>query len=125
MALNAQTFARAGGDPDLSALANAIRPTLGDPFYLGVSQGSVTVQKPSVWTAPQITAVQAAVTACAPATDQTNAQNQIDAMSIFDKAIVLAIIDQLNVIRAALPAPLGGITPAQAVAAVRAKAATL
>jgi len=125
MPLFAQAFTRAGGDPDLSALATAIRPTIGDPFYLGVSPGVVTVQKPSVWTGPQTTAVQAAVTAAPAQTTQTDAQNAIDDMSIFQKAIVLAIIDQLNVIRAALPSPLGPITVPQAIAAVRAKAGTL
>ena len=67
-------------------------------------------------------AVDAAATAVA---DQQDAQTQIDAIPIATKAIVLALIDQLNVIRAALPAPLGPITPAQAIAAIRAKAVTL
>lgn len=37
------------------------------------------------------------------------------------RGAILALIDQLNVIRAALPAPLGAITVAQAKAAVQAK----
>lgn len=119
----AQTFARVGGDPDLSALATAVRPTLGDPFYLGVSAGVVTIQKPTAWIAGDITTVQAAVTACAAASAQTDAQDAIDAMSIFEKAIILTIIDQLNILRAFHS--LGAITPAQAVTAVRAKAGTL
>lgn len=130
MAMNRQAFTRAGAAPDLAALSITIRPTLGDPFYLNAqlsSAGVVTVfvDKPSVWTGPQTTAVQSAITAAADATPQTDAQNQIDGMPIFEKAILLALIDQLNVIRAALPVPLGAITPAQAAAAVRAKAATL
>jgi len=125
MPLNAQIFTRAGGDPDQSALAAAIRPTLGDPFYLEVSAGTVTIRKPSVWTAPQITAVQAAVTACPAQTDQTDAQNAVDSLRIVDKAIVLVLIDELNIVRAALPTPLGARTPAQALAAIRTKAGTL
>jgi hypothetical protein len=130
MALFKQAFTRAGAAPDLGALANTLRPTLGDPFYLNAqlaTGGVVTVfvEKPTVWTGPQTTAVQSAITAAADATPQSEAQNAIDNMAIFDKAILLALLDQINVIRAALPSPLGAITPAQAAAAVRAKAATL
>jgi hypothetical protein len=57
--------------------------------------------------------------------DQLDAQAFIDALPIWAKAEALAIIDQLNVIRAALPTPLGAITPTQALAAIRAKAGTL
>jgi hypothetical protein len=57
--------------------------------------------------------------------DQQDAQAFIDSLPIWAKALALAIIDQLNVIRAALPAPLPPITPAQAIAAIRAKAGTL
>jgi hypothetical protein len=67
-----------------------------------------------------------AVDAAAQATqDQLDAQGIIDGIPIWAKALVLALIDQLNVIRAALPVPLGPITPAQALAAIRAKAGTL
>lgn len=130
MALIRQSFTRGGGVPDLVALATTIRPTVSDPFYLSVQVATggvvtVVVEKPSAWTGPQTTAVQSAVTAAADQTPQGDAQNAIDTMAIFDKAILLALIDQLNVIRAALPSPLGPITPAQAANAVRAKAGTL
>jgi hypothetical protein len=59
------------------------------------------------------------------AQDQKDAQLHVDSFSILQKAIVLALIDQLNVIRAALPTPLSAITPAQALAAIRAKAGML
>jgi len=56
------------------------------------------------------------------AQDQLDAQAFVDTLPIWAKALCLALIDQLNVIRAALPTPLGAITPAQALAAIRAKA---
>ena len=56
---------------------------------------------------------------------RAKAQAIIDAYPIELRALVLALVDALNVIRAALPAPLPPITPAQALAAIRNKAATL
>jgi hypothetical protein len=57
--------------------------------------------------------------------DQKDAQVGVDQLPIILRAVVLALIDQLNVIRAALPTPLSAITPAQAIAVIRAKAGTL
>lgn len=56
---------------------------------------------------------------------QRNAQRQIDDIPRPMKAIVLALIDQLNVIRAAVPTPQPAITPTQALAAIRDKAGTI
>lgn len=67
-----------------------------------------------------------AVDAAAQATqDQIDAQAFVDTLPIWAKALTLALIDQLNVIRAALPAPKPDITPAQAITAIRNKAGTL
>ncbi len=44
-----------------------------------------------------------------------------DATAVVLRGIVLVVVDQLNVIRAALPTPLPPITPAQAKAAIIAK----
>lgn len=127
MALFKQIFTRVGAAPDVGALANAIRPTIGDPFYLTpiVAGGVVTiaVDKPTAWSGPDITAVQSAVTAAAVATAQTEAQNAIDNMTIFDKAVLLTINDELNLLRTATATATK--TPAQMAALVRAKAATL
>ncbi len=83
------------------------------------------LKKGTAWTAPQITAAQNVLETSPAATPQTIAQSEIDALPIAIKALLLVMIDQLNVIRAALPVPLPAITPAQAIAAVRAKAGTL
>lgn len=129
MALFRQRFTRATGQPDLAGLIAAVRPTIGDPFYISTQTDadvlSVVVEKPRAWAAGEVTAVQNAVTAATVTSARTEAQAVIDAMPILEKAIVLALIDQLNTIRAALPTPLGPITPAQALAAVRTKAGSL
>lgn len=57
--------------------------------------------------------------------DEQDAQAFVDTLPIWAKALGLAIIDQLNIIRAALASPLPPITPAQAIAAIRAKAGVL
>lgn len=127
MALVRQTFTRSGAAPDLPSLATAIRPTIGDPFYLGLQADggvlTVVVEKPTAWQAGEITSVQSAVTAAVTATPQTEAQAWIDAMPIGQKAFILALLDQINTLRALHS--LAAITPAQALAAVRTKAGTL
>src|SRR4051812_41125342 len=97
--MSRQTFTRSTL-PDLAALATTIKPTIGDPFWLGtqIDGGTlkVWIEKPTAWLAGDITAVQSAVTACADATPQTEAQNEIDQMSVFQKAILLTLLDQIN-----------------------------
>ena len=84
---------------------------------------SADIDKTTAWTAPQIAQMQTVIDNAPRDTPQVEAQYQADTISIFDKALVLALVDQFNVLRAlhGLPA----ITPAQAVAAIRAKAGTL
>lgn len=122
-----QSFARAGNPADLNSLAATIRPTVGDPFYVYQQKDGgairVIVTKETAWQAGDITTVQSAVTAAVDATPQTEAQATVDQMSIFQKAIVLALLDEINILRAALS--LTARTPAQAIAAVRNKAGTL
>lgn len=132
------TFQRAT-PPDRVALLAALRVALPDVATLRVSDGptlvlatgtllptgTLIVDKATAWTGADVLAAQAAVDAAAVTTPQLEAQHAIDSMEIATKALALALIDQLNVIRAALPTPLGAITPAQAVAAIRAKAGTL
>lgn len=127
MALQSMTIARATA-PHIPTLATTLTPLLAvanaGSFFLRYQVGTVIIEQGS-FANVDAAAVQAAIAAAPAATTQLDAQVAIDALPIIEKAIVLAIIDQLNVIRAALPVPLGAITPAQAMAAVRAKAGTL
>lgn len=113
--------------PDLVALTAAVKTATSDAtaVLVRLDAGLWRGKKATAWTPTDIAAVQAALETTAPVTPQLLAQREIDAMPIGTKALILALIDQLNVIRAALPSPLGAITPVQAIAAVRAKAATL
>lgn len=101
--------------------------SIGDPLVRAtwiVQYGAAAT--PSQHTAGAALLLTVAIDAAAQAAqDDLDAQLAIDAVPLVLKAIVLALIDQLNVIRAALPSPLGAITPAQAIAAIRAKAGTL
>jgi hypothetical protein len=53
------------------------------------------------------------------------AQAQMDAIPIYLRAILLALVDQINVLRAALPIPLPALTPAQIITAIKTKASNL
>jgi hypothetical protein len=121
---------------NIAALVDRALRTAGIPIE-GVSIGDVATR--ATWvpqftaaatpaqkaTAATIISAVAVDTAAQGVQDQLDGQAQIDAIPIATKAIVLALIDQLNVIRAALPTPLNPITPAQAIAAIRSKAGTL
>lgn len=113
------------------------RPTVPDPASLlaqlrsldasaGVAVLSLTlyrVKKETAWTGPQIAAAQNAIDTAPASSPQLAAQAWIDAMPLGEKAFVLALIDQLNVLRGFHS--LAAITPAQAISAIRAKAGTL
>lgn len=112
--------------PDMASLVATLRnadATAGVQHVLG--SNVYTIKSGSDWTPTRITAAQNILEAAPVATPQLLAQSVIDKWPIEMKALVLTLIDQLNVIRAALPTPLPAITPAQAIAAVRNKAATL
>jgi hypothetical protein len=118
--------------PDRNALLTALRVSLPDVAGIRVSDqplvlvaGTILVDKATPWLPADIAAAQTAIDAAANATPQLDAQHDVDNWDIEMKALVLALIDALNVIRANLPVPLPPITPAQAIAAIRAKAALL
>src|SRR5262245_45575372 len=71
-------------------------------------------KKGSAWTSADTAAAQAAIDAAPALTPELAAQRAIDAFPIEYRALVLALVDQINVIRAALPTPLPAVTPAQA-----------
>lgn len=125
-----QAFARPTG-PNRAALLTAVQLVVPDVVACGVTAApigdgvSIVLSKTAAWQPADVTAAQAAVVAAPDATPESEAQYQVDTWPIQYKALVLALIDQLNIIRAALPTPLGAITPSQAIAAVRAKAGTL
>lgn len=112
--------------PDLPSLLAALRaqdPTAGIQHEPGAP--TYVIKKNTPWTAPQIAFAQNAIDAAPASSPQLTAQAQIDAWPIAQKALVLALIDQLNVLGARVTPPIAAITPAQAIAAIRDKAATL
>lgn len=104
----------------------ALRAEIGDAGVRlddpGVS-GRWLLYKPFDWTAPQIAAAQALLESTAAVTPQIEAQRAVDAWPIAYRALVLTLIDELNILR-----NLHGLaprTPAQAITAIRNKAGTL
>lgn len=115
---------------DPQALMAAFRVLLPEPALLGVSylmsaiyNPTYVLSKATAWTPTQIAAAQNAVDTAPTKSLQLTAQSEIDAWPLSTKALVLTLIDQLNVLRAfhSLPA----VTPAQALTAIRNKAGTL
>lgn len=112
--------------PNALALLTAVRVAVDTTVGI-VAQidGTYRAKKNTLWTAPQIAAAQTALDTCAADTPQLQAQQAIDDMPIATKALLLAIIDELNRLRTQPTTTFAAFTPAQAIAAVRAKAGTL
>lgn len=110
--------------PDPTALLSAVQVACGD-LTAGVQWQHPTylVKKATDWTAPQIATTQTAIDTAPAMTPQRLAQNEIDQWPISMKAFALALVDQINVLRT--QAGLPTVTPAQALTAIRNKAATL
>lgn len=112
--------------PDVAAMLASLRASVAsDVGVQVVDPQHYVLKKSTAWQAGDISSAQTIVDTTPALTPQREAQNQIDAWPLALKALVLALIDQLNVIRAALPVPLPPITPGQALAAIRTKAGTL
>lgn len=116
-----------GTTPDAVALTASVRVAVGDPAAVVIPRGAAawSVKKAKPWTAPDVSAVQSAIDTAPTLTAQIAAQRTVDAWPIEYKALVLALIDALNVVRSKLPTPLPAITPAQAIQAIRDKAGAL
>lgn len=118
---------------DLATLEPLLRTTLQDAETLIVTRveggivapGTVLVDKVTPWTPAEVAAVQDLITAAGEATPQSSAQHDVDRLPIATQALVLALVDQINVLRGKLEPPLAAITAKQAFTAIRAKAATL
>lgn len=112
--------------PDPVGLVAALRVAVAADVGVQVTDLThYTLKKDGAWTAPQIAAAQTVLDTQAAQTPQLAAQRSVDAFPLEYKALVLALVDALNVVRAALPVPLPPITPAQAMTAIRNKAGTL
>lgn len=121
-----QTFTTARlTEPDPTSLLAQLRALDVTAGVMHNPGGPYTIKKATAWTAPQITAAQNVIDTAPASTPQLTAQAEVDSWSITTRALLLALIDQINVLRAALPTPLAAITPAQALAAMRTKAGTL
>jgi hypothetical protein len=86
--------------PNPLALLTALRAAVDATVGATEAVGGWRMKKATLWTAPQIAAAQNALDTCAADTLQLQAQQKIDSMDIFDKAIILALIDELNLLRA-------------------------
>jgi hypothetical protein len=124
--------------PDEVVLVPAVKSAVGDAAAVFVTQGDGIWrgQKATAWTPTQITDVQTLLDTTPAATPQLEAQRTVDRWPIEYRALALALIDEINVIRTELNTlraavsppltpPLPARTPAQAIAAIRNKAGTL
>ena len=111
--------------PDPVALLPLVRSACGDPLagFNVTGAATLTIKKTTAWEPAQIAATQTAIDTCPALTPQRQAQNEIDQWPISMKAFALALVDQINVLRT--QAGLPTVTPAQALTAIRNKAATL
>ena len=117
--------------PDPIAVQAAIKTATGDPT------ASLVQSRPGVWRGKKATpwsqahhdAAQTIVDTTAALTPQQIAQRIVDGWPIEYRALVLALIDETNRLRAALRglgvAGLPDVTPVQAITAIRNKAGTL
>ena len=104
----------------LIALRNAVAPELGMQMLDGKH---FMLKKAAEWTAAEISAAQSQIDTYPALTPQLTAQHTIDSWPIEVRALLLTLLDQINVLRTR--AGLVTVTPAQAIQAVRDKAATL
>lgn len=110
-------------EPHLPTLADALRPLLAaaganQSFHLRWQNGSVVIEQNS-FANVNTAAVDAAVAAAPAKSDALDVKAQINALPLLMKAVILSLIDGINVERARHGAQ--PITPAQAIAQIVAK----
>lgn len=113
--------------PDLVAVSAAIKTATGDPTaaLIQSTPGVWRGKKATTWSQAHIDAAQNIVDTTAALTPQQIAQREIDAWPIMYRALVLALLDEINILRTHAAIGLAARTPAQAITAIRNKAATL
>lgn len=110
--------------PDINSLNALIRSTIGDNSVVSDTiPGQFQVKKNTSFTPSNITTIQNIIDTAPNQSPQLTAQNIIDNMPIFEKALLLTLLDQINVLRTR--AGLATISVQQAIQGVRDKAGTL
>jgi hypothetical protein len=122
MAMLVRKVARAS-QPHLSTLADSLRPLLAvatpaSSFHLRYESGAVVIEQNS-FTGCDPQAIDAAVASAPEHTEVLDVKAQLNALPLLMKAIVLALIDGINIERARHG--VAAITPAQAIASIVAK----
>lgn len=120
-----RTFTRnKPNDADYESLFNALRAL---DATVGIQHDPATLiyklKKNTAWTNPQATAAQTEIDNAPDASNQLDAAGNINHLSIAQQATVLAIIDEINILRA--QHSLAPRTPQQAYQAIKDKALTL
>lgn len=110
-------------EPDLNELVKnlkTIESSIGLALHVGISY---KLKKNTVWTPSEITQATNVIQNSSEVSERLTAQQIIDSLSIVDRAIILVLIDEINILRQA--AGMQPRTPAQAIMAIRNKAGTL
>ena len=111
-------------EPDETELIKNLRAldaTAGVQHVIGTT--IYNIKKSTPWLPAHITAATTQIQNTVATSPQLTAQQLVDKFPIVTKALILALIDEINILRAA--AGLPERTPAQAITAIRNKAATL
>ncbi len=110
--------------PDLPSLIDLLKSSV-HPSATAAFIGLTTyrIKKSTVFTPQEIISCQAIIDTAPATSHQLTAQSIINNMPIFEKALLLTLLDQINVLRTQLG--LVTITVQQAITAVRNKAGTL
>lgn len=112
--------------PDTDSLLRALREIDASAGVAPLTpHGRVRVKVTTTLTLEQLAQMQTIVDTAPATSSALTAKAEIARLPVVQQAIVLALIDQINIIRAALPSPLPAITRGQALAAISQKAETL